>query len=206
MAVEAISAVDRTRDTFSRLQTERARVDKSRADQVEADGAKSQQVEQSKQADRERVEQAAIDKDVQRTQAKKEVERERVEEQQAQREALRSEARKQAELERRERLEANREVDRVLQNQSDRARLEGLNAYRAQTEHVQAASSTERLTLQQVQAEPGRTLRAQVTAVDATRIDKIDLSEIARARLQGAVGLTIIQSSAAAASNISATA
>jgi hypothetical protein len=204
MAVEAISAVDRTRDTFSRLQTERARVDKSRADQVEADGAKTKQVDHSKQADRDQVEQAAVDKEVQRTQAKKQAERERVEEQQAQREAQRSEARRQAELDRRERLEANREVDRALQNQSERARLEGLNAYRAQTEQLQAASSTEHLSLQQIQAEPGRTLRAQVTAVDATRIDKIDLSEIARARLQGAVGLTIIQPGADAASNISA--
>jgi hypothetical protein len=191
-AIDAITGVG-TRDTIGRL-PDRVRTDnQTRADQIQADEDRAKQIEQDKQDELDQIEKAAADKDLQRTEAKKQAEKQQQVEQEAQREAAQVQARRQADLERLERVQENREAERALQNQSERARLEGVSAYRAQTERVQTLSATDRLSAQQVQAEPTRTLRSQLTAFESTRIDKIDLSDIARARLQGAVGLTIIQ-------------
>jgi len=160
---------------------------------VGSDAVKTNQVDQDKQAQRDAVEKAAVDKEVERSAAKKEAQREAEAQRQAEIEARRIEERRQAEVDRQERIQADRQAERVLQNRSDRARLEGVNAYRAQTERVQQASSTAGLSIDQIQAQPAAAIRAQLTSVEATRIDKIDLSDLARARLSGAVGLTIIQ-------------
>jgi hypothetical protein len=202
-AIEAITSVS-TRDTIGRSQPDRARADRLRDDQIASDDTRTKQIEQDRQEDRARVEKAESDRELQRTQAKKEAEQERVVEQEVQREAARLEARKQADLERLARTDQNREAQRALQSQLELSRIEGVNAYRAQNQRVQALSPTDRLSVQQISTEPARTLRSQLAAFEATRIDKIDLSEIARARLEGAVGLTIIQPTAPSGAQLTA--
>lgn len=191
MAVDAILGVERVRSPVTlRPTVEQARSDRARTQQTETEDLQSKQIEQAKQAERDQVEQAAADKELQRAEAKKEVEREAEAKKQAEVEARRIEERRQAEIDRQERLQADREAERILQSRSERARLEGLNAYRAQTERVQQAAFH---SVEQAQSEPAATIRSQVMAAEAARIDKIDLSDLARARLSGAVGLTIIQ-------------
>jgi hypothetical protein len=193
MAVEAITAID-PRDLIGRLQSERVRLDKLRSDRIQAEEAKAKQRAQDKQAELDLLDKANAQRELARTQAAKDADRKQLEAELAELGASRAEARRQADLDWLDKIEANRAAESAFQKRAELARLEGLNAYRVQTERGNTLAPTDRLAVEQVRA-PGNTLRAELTQLQSPAIDRIELSEVARGRLEGVVGLQLIQPS-----------
>jgi chemosensory pili system protein ChpA (sensor histidine kinase/response regulator) len=196
MAVEGVTAVSSSQtryDLFERARTEqRARVDRTQSDPAPADDQKLKQTQDGKKAEQERAQKLQLEREVRRAEEKKEAETQKAVELEVQRAERRRAQAQQVEADRRERIEVNNAAEDALKHQAERARVEGLNAYRAQSERLQATSFSDRTPIQSVRVEPAKTVRDQLSQIETNRMDTIKLSDIARARLQGAVGLQIL--------------
>ena len=177
MAVDAITGVERNRDVIEhnrdvlerrrleRLASDRLRLQRERAARLDAEGI------------------------AQRAQLRDTAERTRLEELDYARQAQRIEARRQDELDRIELRDQRTAANALANLEAERARIVGIEAYRAQIERLQVTALPDNFAVDRVQAEAATTLRAQI---EAPRIDQVDLSDFARARLEGILGAELI--------------